>query len=147
MRLSETTPCYGTSQERHEGGAPYHRTVRRATGLWIVVFVQITQRVEDVHERAVAALEPRTDTSTRRRIHSLSAGALGSFDRAPRATFRCNSGTLRGERSRRRKMKRTYQPNARRRSKVHGFRKRMSTRAGQAVVRARRRKGRAKLTA
>ncbi|HUP75008.1 MAG TPA: 50S ribosomal protein L34 [Acidimicrobiales bacterium] len=44
-------------------------------------------------------------------------------------------------------MKRTYQPNVRRRSKRHGFRKRMSTRAGQAVVRARRRKGRAKLTA
>jgi large subunit ribosomal protein L34 len=44
-------------------------------------------------------------------------------------------------------MKRTYQPNVRRRSKVHGFRKRMRTRAGQAVVRARRRKGRARLTA
>ena len=44
-------------------------------------------------------------------------------------------------------MKRTYQPNVRRRSKVYGFRKRMRTRAGQAVVRARRRKGRARLTA
>jgi len=45
------------------------------------------------------------------------------------------------------KMKRTYQPNARRRSKKHGFRKRMQTRAGQAVLNARRRKGRAKLSA
>ena len=44
-------------------------------------------------------------------------------------------------------MKRTYQPNVRRRSKRHGFRKRMQTRAGQAVLRARRRKGRAKLSA
>jgi large subunit ribosomal protein L34 len=33
------------------------------------------------------------------------------------------------------------------RTKKHGFRKRMSTRAGRAVVRARRLKGRARLSA
>ena len=43
--------------------------------------------------------------------------------------------------------KRTFQPNNRHRSKVHGFRKRMSTRAGRAIISARRRKGRKSLTA
>ncbi len=43
--------------------------------------------------------------------------------------------------------KRTFQPNNRRRAKVHGFRARMRTRAGRAIVAARRGKGRSKLTA
>ncbi len=43
--------------------------------------------------------------------------------------------------------KRTFQPNNRRRAKTHGFRLRMRTRAGRAIITARRAKGRAKLTA
>jgi large subunit ribosomal protein L34 len=42
--------------------------------------------------------------------------------------------------------KRTYQPNNRRRHKVHGFRLRMRTRAGRAVLSSRRRKGRARVS-
>jgi large subunit ribosomal protein L34 len=42
--------------------------------------------------------------------------------------------------------KRTYQPKKRRRARVHGFRGRMQTRGGRNVIKARRLKGRRKLT-
>jgi large subunit ribosomal protein L34 len=43
--------------------------------------------------------------------------------------------------------KRTYQPNNRRRAKTHGFRLRMRTRAGRAIISTRRSKGRTRLSA
>ncbi|MEK7132454.1 MAG: 50S ribosomal protein L34 [Patescibacteria group bacterium] len=44
-------------------------------------------------------------------------------------------------------MKRTYQPKKRKRAKTHGFRVRSASTSGRALLKRRRRKGRARLSA
>jgi large subunit ribosomal protein L34 len=69
-----------------------------------------------------------------------------SIHRVPRTTFQHRSPDCCAV-TENHVSKRTFQPNNRRRAKTHGFRLRMRTRAGRAILAARRGKGRSELSA
>jgi large subunit ribosomal protein L34 len=107
----------------------------------------------------------RVATGRTRRVEVATSGAAGTLERlSSHPLVGCSDGVsaltaaaspwIAGRRSPPKHTKtepdvskRTFQPNNRRRAKTHGFRLRMRTRAGRAILSARRSKGRGRLAA